>query len=758
MKRVLIITMILLFVAVSLAFSAEVVTSDSKKSSPPRLSRYVADRIVVKFDPSILPAMNKAVFSKGRTDVPVFDDLAVAHGSIRVRPQFPGAKQRVYKGRVIDLSGWHEIKFKREVDVEAVVKAYKSLPGVIDAQPISIQPLYATPNDQFYSMQWHLPKIDAPLAWDIQTGNSEIIVAVPDTGVRYFMQDLGGSAASYDTPTAVAGNVWVNVAEKDGQPGVDDDGDGLVDDWVGWDFVEDAAAAAPGYECFPGEDCGGADNDPRDFNGHGTHCACIVAAINNNGEAVCSPSGGWGNGNLEHTGNGVKVMPLRIGWSVVFYDYYEVGGVDMGYAAQAFRYAAEHGARIASCSWASDNTGGIKDAIEYFLAAGGLIFKAAGNDGEDNPDFISTLGYDGIVNVAATDSYDCVAWFSNYGTWVDISAPGEDIWSCFHDHEDPAQDYVTTMDGTSMAAPLAASVAALIWSQDPSLSAAEVKARLLNSADSIDHLSCNAPYAGGLGAGRVNAYYAVSGSPRPWPDLVETSVSNPSPVASSGGSFPATDTVMNQGTADADASTTGYYLSADKIKSSEDTPLAGARSVPALEAGASSTGTVTVTVSTNTALGVYYLLACADDMKVVGETNEGNNCTASGDTVQVTAADLTESSVSNPPAAVAFGGSFSVTDTVTNQGGVGAGASTTRYYLSTDGAKDAGDKLLSGARSVPALGVGASSAGTATVTVPTNTALGVYYLVVCADDMKVVGETNEGNNCTASSSVTEVSP
>jgi hypothetical protein len=84
--------------------------------------------------------------------------------------------------------------------VDALVMAYKSLPGVIDAQPISIHPVYATPNDQFYDMQWHLSKIQTPEAWDVEAGNSEIIVAVPDTGVRYFMKDLGGSDASYDTP------------------------------------------------------------------------------------------------------------------------------------------------------------------------------------------------------------------------------------------------------------------------------------------------------------------------------------------------------------------------------------------------------------------------------------------------------------------------------------------------------------------------------------------------------------------------------
>jgi subtilisin family serine protease len=639
MKRMLIVNIVFLFVAVQFAFGTEVTTLDARKLTFPGSMGYVPSRIVVKFDPSHLAAMNKALFSKGRTDVSALDELGMRHGSTRIRPQFPGARRRTYKGRVIDLSGWHEITFSKKVDVDTLVMAYKSLPGVIDAQPISIQPVYATPNDQFYAMQWHLSKIQAPAAWDVEAGNSEIIVAVPDTGVRYFMEDLGGSDASYDNPAAVNGNMWINWAERNGQPGVDDDGNGFIDDWIGWDFVEDANAAAPGFQCFPGEDCVGQDNDPRDFHGHGTHCACSIGAINHNSEAVCSPSGGWGNGTLEPTGNGVKVMPLRIGWSVIYFGF-ELGGVDMSYAAQALQYAADHGVKIVSCSWASDNTGGIQDAIDYFLAAGGLIFKAAGNDGTDNPDFISSLsgaGYDGIINVAATDPDDCLAYFSNYGSWVDVSAPGVDIWSCFHDHNDPAQDYVTTMDGTSMAAPLAASVAALIWSQDPALSAAQVKDKLLSSADYIDDFSCNVPYAGQLGAGRVNAYKAVSTSPLLLPDLVETSVTKPPPAALRGDSFSVTDSMVNQGTVSAEASTTRYYLSTDTTKSaSSDKLLTGTRSVPALEPGATSTGTVTVTVPTTTAIGTYYLLACADDQAAVAETNEANNCIASAAPVQVT--------------------------------------------------------------------------------------------------------------------------
>jgi subtilase family serine protease len=172
-----------------------------------------------------------------------------------------------------------------------------------------------------------------------------------------------------------------------------------------------------------------------------------------------------------------------------------------------------------------------------------------------------------------------------------------------------------------------------------------------------------------------------------------------------------------------------------------------------------------VTVPTTTTLGTYYLLACADDAGIltVAESNEANNCIASAALVQVKAPDLPdliETSVSNPPALVTLGGSFSVTDTVINQGAVGAGPSMTQYYLSTDTTKSSGDKLLTGIRSVPALGPGAASTGTLTVTVPTTTALGTYYLLACADDagISTVAESNETNNCIASSTVVEITP
>jgi subtilisin family serine protease len=490
------------------------------KPAIPKLLGYVPNKIVVKFGPGLFSGISKALFHSGKTGLPVLDAIGAKHGAKFIKPEFPGAQKRMLHGRVIDLSGWHEIHFAGRVPVEDIVKEYKSIPGVIDAQPVSIHPVYATLNDQFYNSQWHLPKIQAAQAWDIETGNSSIIVAILDTGVRYFMQDLGGSGTSYADPTGTDGNMWINLAEKEGTPGLDNDNNGFVNDWIGWDFVESTDGDPLSFliACSQGEDCDTADNDPRDFNGHGTHCAGSVAAMSNNGYAVASVSGGWGDGTFETAGNGVKVMPLRIGWSASFLGILELGVVDMSYAAQAFVYAADNGARIASCSWGSENTGGIQDAIDYFLASGGLIFIAAGNDGLDNPDYISSLSgglYERIIKVAATDQNDCRASFSNYGNWVTLSAPGVGIWSTYHLHSDPVNDYVAPMDGTSMAAPLAASVAALIWSHNPDLTADEVKDRLLSSADSIDGLSCNSAYAGEIGAGRINAYRAVSSTEPP---------------------------------------------------------------------------------------------------------------------------------------------------------------------------------------------------------------------------------------------------
>jgi hypothetical protein len=245
------------------------------------------------------------------------------------------------------------------------------------------------------------------------------------------------------------------------------------------------------------------------------------------------------------------------------------------------------------------------------------------------------------------------------------------------------------------------------------------------------------------------------------PDLGVTSASTTpaAPYRAPGTTFTVTDTTRNIGVVAAGPSTTRYYLSRDGVKSADDTLLTGSRPVLGLAAGASSGPVaVTVTIPSSTPLNAYYLLACADDLNTVVETVENNNCAiASSGAVTVTRPDLVEDAVSNPPATKARGTTFTLTDTARNAGSVASGPSMTRYYLSLDGTKNAGDTLLTGSRAVPGLAAGANSpSATITVTIPSTTPLNLYYLLACADDLNAVVETTETNNCRASTTRVQV--
>jgi len=237
------------------------------------------------------------------------------------------------------------------------------------------------------------------------------------------------------------------------------------------------------------------------------------------------------------------------------------------------------------------------------------------------------------------------------------------------------------------------------------------------------------------------------------PDLVVTSLSDPPLTALTGSSFPVTDTVKNQGDADADASVNRYFLSLTTSRTGAKI-LWGFRLVPVLAQNETSTKTIRVTVPSSVpAGGPYYLLACADYGNKVPESIESNNCTPSGSTVTITAApDLVETSVSSPPPEAVSGTQFSVTDTVKNIGNANeTSPTTTRYYLSTT-TRRGGAKLLKGARSVPPLAIGASSEGSADVTISSGISSGTYYLLACSDDLRAATEGIETNNCLASSS------
>jgi len=246
------------------------------------------------------------------------------------------------------------------------------------------------------------------------------------------------------------------------------------------------------------------------------------------------------------------------------------------------------------------------------------------------------------------------------------------------------------------------------------------------------------------------------------PDLVVSVAGNPPAVAKPGDKFQILVNIFNLGPIGAPASTARHYLSTDIKKGAGDILLTGSGAVPALNPGGTPgdkwAAFVWVTIPANTAVGTYYVLSCADDLNIVKETFEDNNCKASTATVNVTLPNLKIEAVSSPPSSIQRGHSFSVTDTVANTQPVSAGASTTRYYLSKDVFRGAGDLLLTGSRAVVALGPLGSASGSATVTVPSGTTPGVYYVLACADDLDVVKELIEQNNCNVAASTVTVTP
>jgi hypothetical protein len=230
------------------------------------------------------------------------------------------------------------------------------------------------------------------------------------------------------------------------------------------------------------------------------------------------------------------------------------------------------------------------------------------------------------------------------------------------------------------------------------------------------------------------------------PGLLETSVTNPPATRSLGSTFSVTDTVENEATTPAGASTTRYYLSPTAARTTSSVLLTGSRSVPALAANATSKGTVTVTLAAAMSSGSYYLLACANDTGWIAAADSGKNCKASASQVTVSGPDLIETAVTFDFTGCAGGICLLVIDTVENQGGAPAAASTTGFYLSD---VTTGSSFWLADRAVGSLGVGATSTGTTVWGIPNGLPYSTYHLVGCANYDHAVAETNENNNCTA---------
>ncbi len=344
-------------------------------------------------------------------------------------------------------------------DVVAAMRALDKADGILWSSPNfsyeGSDPREFTPNDPQYASQYHHPLMQNNLAWDTTLGSPSVIIGISDDGVSTTHVDLSP-------------NIWNNPGEIPGDS-IDNDGNGYVDDVNGWDFISN-------------------DNNPNHNGGdnHGSHVAGIAAARTNNATGVSGTAG-------QST-----IMPLK------FYDGANPGAWTSTVIFNSYKYAIDNGAKIVSTSYNVDGYVGdptFVSAVSYIVNNGGLHFNSAGNNSQLNP---PRQAFQQSLMVVSTTNTDAKSDFSNYGTGVDISAPGSSILSTV-----PTNSY-DVFSGTSMATPNAAGAAALIWSAHPGYSNYQVAAQLLGTADNIDGV--NPAYAGLLGAGRVNSFKAVGNS------------------------------------------------------------------------------------------------------------------------------------------------------------------------------------------------------------------------------------------------------
>jgi subtilisin family serine protease len=467
-------------------------------SAPPELPK----RVIVKFKPGLAQEVEKALpasLELASPDKTVRPEWFRAHGVKGLKPlykqcvrqkkergvgfaqlvdevrgRFAGRSRRAQPGNETpDLSRTYilELSAVSEPGLTAEIARLNADPEVEYAQRELVATAEFTPNDPFYSSTgtwgqtyadlWGLQEIQSGTAWDSTIGQG-IVVAVVDTGVDFTHPDL-------------AGNIWTNAAEIAGN-GIDDDGNGFVDDTIGWDFV-----GASYQNPTP-------DNNPVDVHGHGTHVAGIIAAAGNNGLGVVGVA--WG----------ARIMAVR--------------GLDNNgigtdaELANAVTYAANNGADVINNSYGGTGySQTLKDAMDYAHSLGVVLVVAAGNSTVRAETFFPAC-YPNVITVAAGATSDGRTSFSNFGSKIDVAAPGEDILSLRAAGTSlgsiVATNY-TRLSGTSMASPHVAGEAALVLALQPALTPEQVRQAVRVSADDRIWPGFD-PY---FGWGRVNAANAL---------------------------------------------------------------------------------------------------------------------------------------------------------------------------------------------------------------------------------------------------------
>jgi subtilisin family serine protease len=418
----------------------------------PNGDSYIAQKIVVtlKYQSPEL-TVDRTVFGIAQSGVSSIDNLCREIGVTRIQPFYSG---RLSKPALIrEISRMYVFTLHDGLDASVYLEDFERDPNIEFAELYTIPRPFYIPNDPLLDDQWFLERTDAYGGWDIIRGDSTriAVIGIVDTGVYWTHPDL-------------AANIWINAAEDinhngifddPDNNGVDDDTNGYIDDVVGWDL-------------------GVGDNNPAEMQPtHGTPVAGAASEVADN--------------NLLGAGIGfsARIMCVK-------------GANNQNQLTAVYQgliYAAENGAHILNCSWGSmtyhQNEQLIMNSIHE---VGILIVAAAGGGGDTIRSY--PAGYENVMAVTATDQFDHLMPFAGHGIWIDVCAPGDNIWSTW------AENSFINLSGTSFSAPMVCGLAALIKSWNPGFSAFEIESLIEDGADTIDHLNPN--YRGMLGAGRIN--------------------------------------------------------------------------------------------------------------------------------------------------------------------------------------------------------------------------------------------------------------
>ena len=404
------------------------------------------------------------------TGIKTIDALAEKYQIVDLLQAHPYVTIPEYNDKGLYLQNTYRFILASDDNIDAACADLHKDASLIYAELETINREKFVPDDPMLSQQYAHSRLQSFEAWDYVTGDHEIVVGITDSGVKWNHPDL-------------MGNIWINPAESPGMSinwqqglivggnGQDaGEGGGKIDDLVGWDFVDNDNNPIQNF----------ADND------HGTHVAGCAAAVGNNGIGVIG------------TAPNVSILSCKGAPS-------NSPSQGVQYAYDQVLYAGQVGAHIINASWGGPGNGSYPNSIvNHVTVLGATFISAAGNGNlEHNNSYHDyPADCDNALNVAATNSSDAKASFSDYGEPISLCAPGDNILSTIIGGSGYA-----SYSGTSMASPVAAGVAALVKSLHPELTSLNLRNRLMLTADPIDDL--NPGYEGLLGTGRINSFTAT---------------------------------------------------------------------------------------------------------------------------------------------------------------------------------------------------------------------------------------------------------